>query len=154
MPPASSSGKPSRAKAPHLLDRLLWLTLATGASLVLLTASQLTPSPTGVGTHTALGLPACGFLAWSGLPCPACGLTTSFAHLARANLSQALAANPMGLPLFALTATAVALSLLQAYRGTNFLHTLERVRADRAALLLVLALLLSWAARLLARSRL
>jgi hypothetical protein len=98
----------------------------------------------------ALGLPPCGFLEWSGLPCPACGLTTSFAHLARAHFGEALAANPMGLPLFAVTAALLPFSVYQARQGTNLLQALERARADRAALLVVLALLVTWAARLFA----
>jgi hypothetical protein len=142
---AAASGKPA-----PLLDRLCWLALTTASLLVLVTSAQLTPSPDGFGTHIALGLPPCGFLAWSGLPCPACGLTTSFAHLARAQLSQALAANPMGLPLFALTAALLPFSLRHAHRGTSFLQELERLRADRAVLFLVLALVATWAARLIA----
>jgi hypothetical protein len=98
----------------------------------------------------ALGLPPCGFLEWSGLPCPACGLTTSFAHLARAHLGEALAANPMGFPLFAVTAALLPFSVYQARRATIFIQALERLRADRAALLIVLALLVTWSARLFA----
>lgn len=124
--------------------------MAAVSASILTTARVLTPSPTGVGTHIALGLPACGFLAWSGLPCPACGLTTSFAHLARGQVLEALAANPMGAPVFALTAGLLPFALYQARRDTSVIQTLERLRADRAALLLVLALLVTWAARLIA----
>ena len=133
-----------------MLDRLLWTMVAALALAVLTTARLLTPSPTGVGTHVALGLPACGFLQWSGLPCPGCGLTTAFALLARGELTWAIAANPMGLPLFAVTAALVPFAITRAYRGTTFLRELERLRADRAALLLVLALLTTWALRLIA----
>lgn len=150
MPSPPRSREAAHAKPAHWLDRLLWLTIAAVSLLILTTARLLTPSPTGLGTHIALGLPPCGFLEWSGLPCPACGLTTSFAHLARAHIPQALAANPMGLPLFALTAALLPFAAHQAKQGTSVIQTLERLRADRAALLLVLALLATWAARLIA----
>jgi hypothetical protein len=140
----------SLARPRARLDRAIWAALALASLLVLVVASLLSPSTSGVGTHVALGLPPCGFLLWSGLPCPACGLTTSFAHLARAELAPALAANPLGLPLFALTVTLVPFASLHTYKGTSFVHEIERLRADRAALILVLALLLAWAARLAA----
>jgi len=132
------------------LDRALWATCALACLLVLITARLLTPSPEGLGTHVALGIPPCGFLLWSGLPCPACGLTTSFAYLARAQLAPALAANPLGVPLFALTAALLPFSVACAGRGTSFVQELERLRADRAALLIVLALLVAWISRLTA----
>jgi hypothetical protein len=130
------------------VDRVIWAAIATASLLVLVAARLLTPSPDGVGTHVTLGLPPCGFLLWSSLPCPACGLTTSFAHLARAELAPALTANPLGLPLFALTATLLPLATAHSYQGTSFVREVERLRADRAALLLVLTLLLTWTARL------
>jgi hypothetical protein len=132
------------------VDRLIWAAIATASLLVLVAARLLTPSPHGVGTHVALGLPPCGFLLWSSLPCPACGLTTSFAHLARAELAPALTANPLGLPLFALTAALLPLATAHTYQGTSFIREVERLRADRATLILVLALLLAWTARLTA----
>jgi hypothetical protein len=133
-----------------VVDRLLWAGLAAASLFVLVASRLLTPAPEGAGTHIALGLPPCGFLLWSGLPCPGCGLTTSFAHLARAQLAPALAANPLGLPLFALTAALLPFSTLRAYQGTSLVRELERLHADRAALVLVLTLLASWAARLAA----
>jgi hypothetical protein len=132
------------------VDKLVWTGIASGALLVLVVARLLTPSPSGLGTHVALGLPACGFLRWSGLPCPACGLTTSFAHLAHAELGPALAAHPLGLPLFALTTVLLPTALVHGYRGVSFVREVDRIQADRCALALVLALMLSWIARLTA----
>ena len=34
-----------------------------------------------MGTHQQLGLPPCNFVTLTGYPCPACGMTTSFALL-------------------------------------------------------------------------
>ena len=49
-------------------SRLLWLALALGALAVVVASRVIAPSPTGVGSHMALGLPPCGFLLWFGLP--------------------------------------------------------------------------------------
>lgn len=135
-----------------LVRRLSWSGIALVLLALLLTARSLTPSASGVGTHLALGLPPCGFLAWSGLPCPTCGLTTAFAHLARGELLHSLAANPLGLPLFAGALVMLPLALVHARRGTSVAAVVERLQADRAALFAVLALLLSWSARLVSLS--
>ncbi|MCA9610613.1 MAG: hypothetical protein KC619_33690, partial [Myxococcales bacterium] len=49
---------------------LTWAVLFSGPLAVLVTAAMLTPSPEGHGTHTQLGLPPCGFLVYTGYPCP------------------------------------------------------------------------------------
>ncbi|MDB4972520.1 MAG: putative transrane protein [Myxococcaceae bacterium] len=131
-------------------SRCLWSAVGATALAVLAVARWLAPSASGLGTHVALGLPPCGFLLWTGLPCPACGLTTSFAQLARGQLLLALAANPLGLPLFALMLVLPGLALQQVLSGRSPMEAIDRFAADRVALLLVLALLLSWSARLLA----
>jgi Protein of unknown function (DUF2752) len=68
-----------------------------GACLViLLTAAKLPPSASGTGTHESLGLAQCQFLARTGLPCPSCGMTTSFSHLVRGHLWASIYVQPMG----------------------------------------------------------
>jgi len=63
---------------------------------LLLTARLLAPSPTGLGTHEQLGLPECGFLLMFEIPCPSCGMTTSWAWLTRGNVVESLRSNPGG----------------------------------------------------------
>jgi hypothetical protein len=75
--------------------------LLVGGSLCLLSmlaiAGRLTPDERGYGTHEQLLLMApCGFMSWTGLACPTCGMTTSWSWLARGNLSAACQANPLG----------------------------------------------------------
>jgi len=70
----------------------------------------LQPNLAGLGTHRALGLPKCLFLQWTGLPCPSCGLTTSFTHLLHGHLNAAFAAHPLGPLLFAAFAVGALLS--------------------------------------------
>src|SRR6185437_2336397 len=38
-------------------------------------------SPRSMATHRQMGLPPCTFYATCGLPCPSCGMTTSFSLL-------------------------------------------------------------------------
>lgn len=79
--------------------------LVAGACLgLLVTAATLPPSPAGVGSHQRLGLKQCQFLQTSGLPCPSCGMTTSFAWFVRGNFLASLYVQPMGFVLAVATA--------------------------------------------------
>jgi len=62
-------------------------------------ATQLPPDRKGFGTHRQLGLSACRFRQFTGLNCPQCGMTTSFAHIVRGQAAEAWRANPCGIPL-------------------------------------------------------
>ncbi|MEM6313246.1 MAG: DUF2752 domain-containing protein, partial [Planctomycetota bacterium] len=79
------------------VDRLVALVVGSGALGLLLVATTLTPNPAGSGTHTALGLPECGLLAATGVPCVTCGYTTAFAHTVRGNFLTAFFVQPGGL---------------------------------------------------------
>lgn len=54
------------------------------------------------GTHRQLGLPPCTMKGVTGLPCPSCGMSTSFALLVRGDLVNSARANWVGM-LLALT---------------------------------------------------
>ena len=58
--------------------------------------STLEPDPRGFGTHTQLGLRPCAFLTATGRLCPSCGMTTSYAWLARGQIDRSWKANPAG----------------------------------------------------------
>lgn len=103
---------------------------------------------TGMGTHEQLGLPQCLFFAWTKLPCPACGLTTAFSHLAHGEVTASLHVHPLGVALFALTLACVPTALYGLLRGAKLSAFLERIRVGRAALFLVMALMLVWLVRL------
>jgi len=123
-------------------DQVLYLTLAALSGAVLTVARFLPPSPRGVGTHERLGLPPCLFLKLTGLPCPSCGLTTSFAHAAKLHFYDALLAQPFGLLLFFLTVLLVPLSCWLAYRRIPW-HRLTAARAAKPLLWLMAALWLT-----------
>lgn len=73
--------------------------LATGIVVVMAVAVWLTPDPRGYGTHLQLGLPECGFRSATGMNCPHCGMTTSFAWFVRGQWQRSLQVNPAGLML-------------------------------------------------------
>ncbi len=84
-----------------LPSSLRWLCLVMGLGLMALlgVARYLTPSPAGFGTHQQLGLPPCTTVVLWNVPCPTCGMTTSWAWVARGNLIEAGRANLGGLML-------------------------------------------------------
>jgi len=130
--------------------RACWAACGAAAACVLVIARVLTPDPSGFGTHTQLGLPPCFFLQLTSLPCPACGLTTSFAHMARFEITSALRANVLGLPLFLLTALAVPSSAYACARALPIGATIELLRVSRLAAIICVAALLAWIARVAA----
>lgn len=78
-------------------ERGFLFSLGTGIVLVMAIAMWLTPDSKGFGTHLQLGLPECGFRSATGMNCPHCGLTTSFAWFVRGQWRRSFQANPAGL---------------------------------------------------------
>lgn len=84
--------QPSLDRLPRACALLLSLTCFT----VLCIALRIRPDPSGVGTHSALGMAPCQFLARTKIPCPSCGMTTSFSHFVRGNVLASIHVQPMG----------------------------------------------------------
>jgi len=131
-----------------LSTRLGWLVLFLGPLTVIVLAALLTPDPAGHGTHRQLGLPPCGFLFVTGYPCPACGLTTSFAHMVRGQIVGAAAANPFGILLFLVSAATIPIAAAGFVRGWPVFETLDRLQFEKWALLLVCTSLVVWVTRM------
>ena len=91
---------------------VIWL--LTGAVLTI--AALLTADTSGVGTHTQLGLGECTFLRTTGLPCPMCGMTTTFTHMAHFHWIDGLLTQPFGAVLFLMTAVVFVLASLDLIR--------------------------------------
>jgi hypothetical protein len=77
------------------------LLIALGLACVFGVAIWLDPyepdgTPRTIATHTQLGVPPCNFYVMSNKPCPACGMTTSFALLVRGDVVASLRANWAG----------------------------------------------------------
>ena len=106
--------------------------LALGMAVVFVIAASLNPynadgSARRMETHRQLGLPPCKFKEKTGLPCPSCGMTTSFALLVRGDVVHSLRANAAGtlLALFCLGFIPWALVSV-ARRRMLFIRSLER----------------------------
>jgi hypothetical protein len=74
--------------------RIFSAVIALVCLAVLVTAYLLEPSARGMGSHTRLGLPACGWLAMFGKPCITCGYTTTFAWTAKGEFVTAIRNQP------------------------------------------------------------
>jgi hypothetical protein len=131
----------------HLRSQRSWWLLVSLALCVLALARHVVPNAQGFGTHTQLGMPACAFLTWTGLPCPACGLTTCFAHMARGQLQAALHANAVGVLLFALVLASLPISVWAIARKHACFEIWTRMHIARVSLTLACALLLQWVTR-------
>lgn len=68
-------------------------------------------SPKGFGTHEQLGLPMCGVLMNTGIPCVTCGVTTAMTHAAHGRLADAFYTQPAGLVAAIFTAIAGIVAL-------------------------------------------
>lgn len=100
------------------MARYCWLLPPVALTLIILFALALEPNPAGLGTHQALGLPPCLFLALTGWPCPSCGLTTSFCHLVRFEFFEACNAHPLG-PVLFLSLVLVACGSILEFLGRS-----------------------------------
>ena len=129
--------------------RVLLVLIAAGLTAVFTTAWRLRPDPRGWGTHQQLGLPPCTFLQLTGIPCPSCGMTTSFSHLAHGDVVGSLKANPVGTLLAVFCLAAVPWCVASAFSGRRIgIRDLESFVA-RAILVFAVLLLVTWGIRLL-----
>ena len=99
-------------------------------------------SPLAMGTHTRLGLPPCTFLEVTGVPCPACGMTTSFALLVRGDVMNSLRANWVGTLLAGFCLAVIPWGVYAIVRGRSlFVRSLEKALIGVVITVLVLAML-------------
>jgi len=80
--------------------RIALVGIGAGWLAVFAVAAWLNPyrdgQPLRDETHRQLGLPECNFKRFTRLPCPSCGMTTSFALLVRGDFANSLRANFAG----------------------------------------------------------
>jgi hypothetical protein len=74
-------------------------------------------TPRRMETHRQLGLPPCTFYALTRLPCPSCGMTTSFALLVRGDVVNSVRANVAGTVLAVFCLLLIPWCLASAWKG-------------------------------------
>ncbi len=133
----------------HFLVRCVLVVLALLLIGVFAIAIHLRPyaadgAPLREETHRQLGLPPCTFKFATGLPCPSCGMTTSFALLVRGDMWNSLQANAAGTLLAVLCLAFIPWALASAYWGRLLLIvSWDRVLV-RVVVLFVTVMLVRW----------
>jgi hypothetical protein len=84
---------------------------------VLIVGYTLTPASRGVGTHTQLGLSACGFEGLTGLPCMTCGMTTATSLATHGRFIESFITQPAGLAFAGLMAIGTWVGGWAAFSG-------------------------------------
>ena len=125
-------------------DRIIAVGMAAIAGGVLGVARWLHPAARGYGTHTELLLPPCNFLRLTHLPCPSCGMTTSFAWAERMDFWQAILANPFGLLLFFGTVALIPACIFLVWRRIPLRQITESAQFNRAVYVATALLFASW----------
>ncbi len=120
-----------RARNRVLMVRLMHALVAAALAVTLLLSFWLTPDARGIGTHEQLFLWPCNFYILTRLPCPFCGMTTSFAHMARGQVSGALLAQPLGAAGFVLCVLMLPIVAGAAVMGKDLLGALSRLPWER-----------------------
>ena len=116
--------------------------IALGLTALFAVAVYLNPyrsdgSARRMETHMQLGLPECTFKQATKLPCPSCGMTTSFALTIRGDLSDAVRANSVGVLLALTLLAAIPWCLASVLCG----RTLFVQSAEHALMVIVIGLL-------------
>lgn len=140
--PSEPAREPQRARSPEH-----WIVLAlTTTSLAVFVAFALfvKPDARGFGTHEQLGLPPCRTIEWWGVPCPGCGVTTSFALAAHGDLLGALRTQPFGAVLGVLVPLVALWGLVVHFRGRDLRREISRALRPRLVVVLVALFVGAW----------
>lgn len=126
--------------------------LAAGVALLalapLVIAAALSPSNAGHGTHRQLGLPACGWQTNMGLPCPTCGMTTSFSHAVRGQFVTAATVQPAGMLLSILVAMTAVGGVWAAVTGAPMQRFASMLLRPAVMWTCITILVLAWGVKL------
>ncbi len=131
------------------MRRLIGAVVAVCAAGILGLAAHLEPSPTGLGTHSQLALPACSWVTIVDVPCPTCGMTTAFAHAANGDLLSSVAAQPLGGLLAVGVAMALVVGGFVAVTGSPVAALFVRLWSSKVAWALGLGAAAAWIYKIL-----
>ncbi|MBS1806800.1 MAG: DUF2752 domain-containing protein [Acidobacteria bacterium] len=131
-------------------DRAQYIALMSASGGVLAIARWLSPSPNGWGTHQQLGLPPCFFHQMTGIPCPTCGMTTSFAYTVRLHFYEAFITQPFGLLACILTVALIPLSVQMMRQRVPWMKVLTGRGSNAVMYVLIALFLAAWVYKILA----
>jgi hypothetical protein len=139
------------ATAPRIVawQRVMLAILGLGLIAMLVIAAVLSPNPAGMGTHQQLGLPPCSSVMIFGVRCPACGMTTSWAHLMHGQVIESASANTGGLLLALFAIAAGPWMLASGIRGQWWIGALEPQWVLAGSGVVMFVTLVQWIWRLL-----
>jgi len=144
-PNAPSSLPPHRVTRSLQWERRLYGGLiAAAAAVVLGIAAWLTPAADGHGTHEQMGLQPCGWMTVADMPCPTCGMTTSFAHAAEGHLLTAFHVQPFGAILALATTCAMLIAAYVALTGSRLGQAFGGLWRRSVIIVVVAGFLLAW----------
>lgn len=115
-------------------------------------AAWIQPDPRGFGSHQQLHLPPCTFQSQFHLPCPACGMTTSFAHFVRGHWLQALRSSTTAFVLAIECLLALMWCLISVWRQQSWLLVRLDLAVAWSVFCLYLVGLTEWVVRILSQS--
>jgi hypothetical protein len=149
-PPPADLSRFAPAAAPRLGGIARVTVGLTGVVLLglLITAARLTPDPRGLGTHRQLGLPPCTIVAWFGIRCPSCGMTTAWSHMVRGQVASAVRANSGGALLALAAMVAGPWFVGSAARGRWLISPPRDMVLIGAGLTVVIVTIVDWTLRL------
>jgi len=103
------------------------------------------------GTHQQLGLPECSFKTFTrssryphGLPCPSCGMTSSFTLLVHGDVVDSLRANAAGTLLAVFCLALIPWAVLCACRGRLYLVSSIEWALTRLVVVFFVLMLVRW----------
>ena len=124
MPPTDHSmdDRPRTARPARWWVRAFLIVMAAAMVVVFYLATRVQPyiadgTPRKEASHQTLGRPPCRFREVTDMPCPSCGMTTSFAHLVRGDIVNSVRANWVGTGLAVFCILFIPWSLVSSVRG-------------------------------------
>jgi hypothetical protein len=111
----------------QMSDTTLQISVSMLAVAALGVCVFLPPESSGLATHEKVGLPRCGFLAHTGVPCPTCGATTAASLFVHGHPARAWRTHPMGVVTVCALMVLVPTGLLSAAAGCRWTHRLRRI---------------------------
>ncbi len=112
-------------------------------------AARLEPDPRGYGTHQSLGFRPCTIRSNFGIPCPSCGMTTSFAHFTRGQFLQAARSNSAGLLLAVFCAVQIPWCWFSVFQSRLWKVSRPEISLLWTVIVLSVVTLAQWISRLL-----